>query len=296
MSGNANQNQDRRAALCNLFEGRSLVVAPGIFDMVSALIADRMGFPALYVSGFATVASGYGLPDAGIATYSEMIDRIGRMAGLTQTPLIADADTGYGGLLNVRHTVRGYEAAGIAAMQLEDQVFPKRCGHTGPRPVIGTREMVRKLEVALHARRSDHFLVIGRTDARLTLGFDEALARGRAFAAAGVDLVFVEALQSEQEIERAAAEISVPIVVNMVPGGSTPLVTRSTMARIGVGLAIYPTIGLMAAAQMLTTTYRAMASGAEAAAIKDLMSFKDFQDLIGMPEIQAFEARFPDVD
>ena len=159
-----------------------LIVAPGVFDMVSLRLADTFGFDALYMSGFGTVASHLGLPDAGLATYSDMLGRVTAMAAMARTPLIADADTGYGGLLNLRHTVRGYEAAGAAAIQLEDQEFPKKCGHTPGRRVIATNDMVAKIRVAIDSRSSPDFLVIARTDARSALGLDEALRRGEAYA------------------------------------------------------------------------------------------------------------------
>ena len=177
-----------------------LVVAPGIFDMVSLRLADPLGFDALYMTGFGTVASHMGLPDAGLATYSDMVGRVTAMAGMAKTPLIADADTGYGGLLNLRHTIRGYESAGAAAIQLEDQEFPKKCGHTPGRRVISTEDMVRKIRVAVDSRQSGEFLIIARTDARTTLGLDEALRRAEAYAKAGADMLFVESPESEEEM------------------------------------------------------------------------------------------------
>ncbi len=157
-------------ALRQHLEARSFISAPGVYDLISALIADRMGFKALYVTGYGTVASSLGLPDAGLATYTEMIERIGRIAQMAKTPVIADADTGYGGLLNVRHTVRGYEKAGVSAIQIEDQEFPKKCGHTPNRRVVPMEDMVRKIRVASDSRSSADFLIIARTDARTSLG------------------------------------------------------------------------------------------------------------------------------
>ena len=166
-----------------------LIVAPGVFDMVSLRLADSFGFDALYMTGFGTVASHLGLPDAGLATYSDMVGRVKAMAGMARTPLIADGDTGYGGLLNMRHTVQGYEAAGAAAIQIEDQEFPKKCGHTPGRRVIPLQDMVRKIRVAVEARQNADFKIIARTDARTSLGLDEALRRAEAYARAGADIV-----------------------------------------------------------------------------------------------------------
>src|SRR5471032_1116459 len=152
-----------------------LITAPGVYDMISARIAERMGFSALYMTGFGVVASYLGLPDAGLATYSDMVGRVGQICTVAATPLIADADTGYGGLLNVAHTVRGYIKAGAAALQIEDQEFPKKCGHTPGRRVIACEEMVKKIRVAVEAREADDILIIARTDARTAHGLDEAL-------------------------------------------------------------------------------------------------------------------------
>ena len=172
-------------ALRQEIEKGGFITAPGVFELISALIADRMGFKALYVTGYGTVASALGLPDAGLASYSQMIDRIGRIVEMTKTPIIADADTGYGGLLNVRHTVRGYEKAGVTAIQIEDQEFPKKCGHTPDRRVIPIADMVRKIRVASDSRSSSDFLIVARTDARTGHGLDEAIRRGVAYAEAG---------------------------------------------------------------------------------------------------------------
>src|SRR5882757_541667 len=157
-----------------------LISAPGVYDMISARIAERMGFSALYMTGFGVVASYLGLPDAGLATYSDMVGRVSQICTIARTPLIADADTGYGGLLNVAHTVRGYIKAGAAGIQIEDQEFPKKCGHTPGRRVIATEDMVKKIKVATEAREDADFQIIARTDARTSLGLDEALRRGKA--------------------------------------------------------------------------------------------------------------------
>jgi 2-methylisocitrate lyase-like PEP mutase family enzyme len=192
-------------ALRQEIEKGGFITAPGVFELISALIADRMGFKALYVTGYGTVASALGLPDAGLASYSQMIDRIGRIVEMTKTPIIADADTGYGGLLNVRHTVRGYEKAGVTAIQIEDQEFPKKCGHTPDRRVIPIADMVRKIRVASDSRSSSDFLIVARTDARTGHGLDEAIRRGVAYAEAGADIIFIESPETEKELEECGA-------------------------------------------------------------------------------------------
>jgi 2-methylisocitrate lyase-like PEP mutase family enzyme len=231
------------------------VVAPGIYDMISARLADGMGFPALYMTGYGTVASFLGLPDAGLATYSEMVGRVERIASQCATPLIADADTGYGGLLNVRHTVRGYEAAGAAAIQIEDQEFPKKCGHTPGRRVIPLEDMVRKVRVAVESRRSDEFLIVARTDARTTLGLDEALRRGEAYQKAGADILFIESPESEEEMARIGRAFDVPVLANLVEQGRTPLLPKARLAELGYRVAIFPRTGFLAAAAALIKVY-----------------------------------------
>ena len=234
-----------------------VIAAPGVYDMVSLRMAARMGFDALYMTGYGTVASHLGLPDAGLASYSDMVGRVEAMARMADAPLIADGDTGYGGLLNVRHTVQGYERAGAAAIQLEDQEFPKKCGHTPGRRVIAADDMVRKIAVAVEARASANFLIIARTDARSSLGLAEAIRRGRAYAEAGADMLFIESPETEEEmatIGRALGEK--PLVANMVEGGRTPMLSNARLAELGYALAIYPVAGLLSVAAALETVFQ----------------------------------------
>ena len=221
-----------------------VIAAPGVYDMVSLRMAAAMGFDALYMTGYGTVASHLGLPDAGLASYADMVGRVEAMARMAETPLIADGDTGYGGLLNVRHTVRGYERAGAAAIQLEDQEFPKKCGHTPGRRVVSAEDMVRKIAVAAEARTSPDFLIIARTDARGSLGLAEAIRRARAYAEAGADMLFVESPETEEEMAAIGRELGdMPLVANMVEGGRTPMLSNARLAEIGYALAIYPVAG-----------------------------------------------------
>ena len=216
-----------------------LVVAPGVHDMVSLRLADCMGFDALYMTGFGTVASHLGLPDAGLATYSDMVGRVRCMAQMARTPMICDGDTGYGGLLNVQHTVQGYEAAGAQAIQLEDQEVPKKCGHTPGRRVVPMADMVKKIQVAVASRRSADFLVIARTDARTAHGLDEALRRAEAYAKAGADVLFVESPESEDEMgticKRLREACGKPLLINCVEAGRTPVLPRERLKALGFG-------------------------------------------------------------
>ena len=274
-----------------------LVVAPGVFDMVSLRLADSFGFDALYMTGYGTVASHMGLPDAGLATYSDMVGRVTAMAGMARTPLIADADTGYGGLLNMRHTIRGYEAAGACAIQLEDQEFPKKCGHTPGRRVIPMADMVRKIQVAVDSRASKDFLIIARTDARTTLGLDEALRRAEAYAKAGADILFVESPETEEEMRRIGQSFDLPLVANMVEKGRTPVLTRPELETLGYKIAIFPVTALLAGVQAMTQVYQQFKdTGSSAKGSTSLYDFADLTKLMGFEDVWAFEKRYAETD
>src|SRR5271166_1092967 len=267
-----------------------VIAAPGVFDMVSLRMAAKMGFEALYMTGYGTVASHLGLPDAGLASYADMVARVEVMAQMANAPLIADGDTGYGGLLNVRHTVRGYERAGAAAIQLEDQEFPKKCGHTPGRRVVPADDMVRKIAVAAEARTSADFLIIARTDARGSLGLAEAIRRARAYAEAGADMLFVESPESEAEMATIGRELGdKPLIANMVEGGRTPVLSNARLAEIGYALAIYPVAGLLTAAAALETVYRKIReTGSSLGSSAPLYSFAEMNRLMGFEEVWRF--------
>jgi 2-methylisocitrate lyase-like PEP mutase family enzyme len=273
-----------------------LIVAPGVFDMVSLRLADTFGFDALYMTGFGTVASHTGLPDAGLATYSDMVGRVKAMASMARTPLIADGDTGYGGLLNVQHTVRGYQAAGAQAIQLEDQEFPKKCGHTPGRRVIPIADMVRKIKVAVDSRSSPDFLIIARTDARSSLGLDEALRRGEAYAAAGADILFVESPEGVDEmraIGQLGKRLNKPLLANMVEGGRTPVLSQAELEAIGYKIAIFPVTALLAAASAMKAVYaQLLATGSSIQMPVPLMPFADITKLMGFEEVWAFDKKY----
>lgn len=274
---------------------KEFIVAPGVFDLISALVANSMDFKALYVTGYGTVASYLGIPDAGLATYRDMIERIGQICKRTKKPIIADADTGYGGLLNVRHTVQGYEEAGVSAIQIEDQEFPKKCGHTPFRRVIPTQDMMRKITVAAEARRSDDLLIIARTDSRTSMGIEEAIRRGQAYAKAGADVVFIEAQESEAEIIMAAEQIEVPLLANMVNGGKTPLLSAKRLEEIGYGIAIHPAIGFLAAGAALQRAYGDLLENGHTSEEIELYPFQDFSKLLGFEEVWDFERKFSEL-
>jgi 2-methylisocitrate lyase-like PEP mutase family enzyme len=264
-----------------------VIMTPGVYDSVR--MAAAMGFEALYMTGYGTVASHLGLPDAGLASYADMIGRVEAMARMAETPLIADGDTGYGGLLNVRHAVRGYERAGAAAIQLEDQEFPKKRGHTPDRRVIAADEMVRKIAVAVEARTS--FLIIAGTDARTSLGLIQAIRRARAYTEAGADMLLVESLETEDEMVTIGRELGdKPLVANMVEGGRTPMLSNPRLAEIGYALAIYPVAGLLSAAAALETVYRQiLKTGSSLGSSAPLYSFAEMNRLMGFEEVWRFD-------
>ena len=274
--------------------GKGLITAPGVYDMISARIADGLGFSALYMTGFGVSAS-LGLPDAGLASYTEMVERVAQICQGTSTPVICDADTGFGGLLNVERTVRGYEAAGAAGIQIEDQVFPKKCGHTPGRRVVPAEQMARKIEVAAASRSSPDFLIVARTDARTNHGLYEALRRGEAYAKAGADILFIESPESEEEMARIGRSFDTPIMANMADGGRTPILPRKRLEELGYKIAIFPATGFLATAKALTQVYGVLKeTGSSDTLGKELYSFDQFCRMIGFEHVWEFDKRWPE--
>ena len=277
-----------------LAQGNFFVV-PGLQDMIAAAVAGKVGFDIVYGSGYWLTASALGLPDAGIATYTEMVDRMRTLVRSSGTAaVIADGDTGYGGLLNVAHTVRGYEAAGVTAIQLEDQEFPKKCGHTPYKRCVPTEDMVEKIRVAVETREDKkNFLVIARTDARAADGVDAAMRRLEAYAKAGADVLFFEAPQSEDEMRRACEAFDLPMMANMADGGKTPILPAATLKQIGYAFAIYPSMtSLVAAAAMESALRTLKETGHSQVPQIPMFDFTEFCRLIGFEQVWEFERRW----
>ncbi|HEY1822682.1 MAG TPA: oxaloacetate decarboxylase [Trebonia sp.] len=230
----------RGETLRQLITAPGTLVVPGVYDAVSAKLVQRAGFSCAYMSGSGISMSGIGLPDIGLASFAEVVTRLGVIADATALPVIADGDTGYGGVLNVVRTVREFERHGAAAVQLEDQVFPKRCGHEEGRRCIPAADMVDKLHAAADSRRSDDFLIVARTDARTSEGLDAAIERANLYAEAGADVTFVESPESVEEMRAIRAGVNAPLLANMVEGGWTPLLSRAELTEIGFNVAIFP--------------------------------------------------------
>ena len=273
--------------------GRPLL-APGCYDALSARLVEEAGFPAVYMTGFGTAASRLGRPDVGLLTMTEMVDNARRIVEAVSVPVIADADTGYGNPINVIRTVQEYERAGVAAIHLEDQVTPKKCGHMEGKQLVTTAEMVEKVRAAVEARRSPDFLVIARTDARAVEGLPAALERGRRYREAGADVLFVEAPLSESEIEEIAGAFrDVPLLFNYAEGGKTPAVALERLAELGYAIVIFPISALLATTRAVRDVLaRIREDGTPINVLHELPRFEDFLDFIGLPEIRELEQRY----
>ncbi len=279
--------------LKDLLAGGEFILAPGVFEMFSAHIADRMGFKALYMTGYGVSGSYLGQPDAGLVTYTDMVGRARAIAGGTTTPLIADADTGFGGLINVRQTVRGYEEAGVQAIQIEDQEMPKKCGHTPNRRVLPLPDMLRRIEVAVDSRRNDDTLIIARTDSRTALGLDEAIKRGKAFAKAGADIVFIEAPESADEFRRIGESVDAWLLANMVPTGTSPEIPQADLQAWGFNIAIYPSAGMGVVCAALENNFAWLKEhGSTQGSPVPAYTMKQLHELVGFEDVWAFETKY----
>jgi 2-methylisocitrate lyase-like PEP mutase family enzyme len=275
--------------LRELLAREELIIAPGVYDGISSALVRKLGFPAAYMTGAGVAAAGYGLPDVGLLTLTEMAERARVLAGLLDVPVIADADTGYGSPINVVRTVIEYERAGVAAIQLEDQVFPKRCGHLAGKEVIGGARFQVTLRAAVEARTNPDTVIIARTDARAPLGIEEAISRGRAYAEAGADVIFIEAPESVEEVERIAREIDVPLLLNVVPGGRTPEIAPERLAELGFRIAIHPGVVLGAVAR---AAIEALSELAGTSGIETSANPAGFFDLFGLTRWQQLGERY----
>ena len=281
---------NRVQRLRDLLAQPGLEVMPCCFDALSARLIERAGFPVTFMSGFAVSVARLGLPDTGLISYAEMADQGRSICDAVEIPVIGDGDTGYGNPLNVKRTVQGYARAGFACIMIEDQVAPKRCGHTRGKQTVPREEALTRLRAALDARdEGAEILVMARTDARATEGFDEALARAKAFRALGADITFLEAPQSEAEMRRYCAEVEGPKMANLVEQGDTPLLPPAELEAIGYKLAAYPLTLQLAALQSMTEALGAMKAGARPAR---LASFAELQAVAGFPEYFAAEKAY----
>ena len=280
--------------LAELLRSREPVLAPGAYDALTARLIEQAGFPAVYMTGFGTSASLLGRPDVGLLTMSQMVDNARRIAQAVDVPVIADADTGYGNPLNVIRTVQEYELAGVSAIHIEDQVMPKKCGHMENKQVIAAAEMTEKIHAAVEARTSSDFFIIARTDARAVEGIDSALRRARAYREAGADILFVEAPQNEDEVAQVARAFpNVPLLFNWAEGGKTPPMPLERLKELGYRLIIFPISALLTAAKAVRGILAEIKTeGTPRRIFADGSSFREFNEMIGLGEIQRLEKRF----
>ena len=270
------------------------VVAPGVADALGARLVAMEGFDAVYMTGFGTSLTRLGMPDVGLLTETEMVDNAARIVDASQLPVVADADTGYGNPVNVRRTIRDYERAGVAGVHLEDQQWPKRCGHLSGKRVIPTDEMIAKLKSACDARRDSDFVIIARTDAIAVEGIEAAFERAARYREAGADVLFVEAPVGVEQVKRVAERFKgVPLLYNMAASGKTPDLPADELGRLGFKLAIYPNWMLLAAIPAMQGLLRTLKAEGGIASVRDkVATFKTFTEVAGLPEVQALEARY----
>jgi carboxyvinyl-carboxyphosphonate phosphorylmutase len=278
--------------LRQLLREPGIIVAPGAYDCLTAKMIEREGFQVVYMTGAGTAMTRIGQPDLGFATLSEMVANAAAMAATVAVPLIADADTGYGGPLNVYRTVREYERAGVAALHIEDQVFPKRCGHLDGKKVVSSGEMVSKIQAAVEARADDDLVIIARTDALAVTGIDDTLRRCYAYAEAGADVLFVEALRTPEEIGRVVGEVQVPLLYNFVEHGKSPLLPVSELHRLGFKIVIFPGSIMLALGQLVRQILAEIKQHGTTAALLDRMgNVVELFETMGLSEMLALDAR-----
>ncbi len=284
----------RREKLAKKIRSRNFFIAPGVFDMLSARVADKFNFDALYMTGYGAVASYLGLPDAGLASYRDMVNRVATIASGISKPLIADADTGYGGLLNIAQTIKGYESSGACALHIEDQANPKRCGHTKGKQLVSTHEMCKRLEVAMDSRTDKNFLIIARTDSLSEEGLLSACKRAEAYVETGVDMLFVEGYSTIEEMKEVTLNFkNVPIMINLSEAGSTPKLNSTQLMDLGFTLAIFPGTAFSASAAAIQNVYQKLFSDNSSSNISlPLIKGMDMHELMGFEEVWDFEKKW----
>lgn len=285
----------KRKNLRKLIKNSKILVAPGAHDVLTAKIIEKVGFNAVYMTGYGQSASHLGKPDVGLMTMSEMVNRAANYVEAVDLPVIADADTGFGNVINVQRTVRSYEKAGVAAIQLEDQVMPKKCGHMTGRQLISCADMVAKVRSAMDARQDDDMMIIARTDARTTMGIEEAIKRGKAYAEAGADIIFIESPENKEEMELINKEIDALTLANMVEGGRTPLLAKDELEELNYDLVIYPTASVYVATKAMLDLMKSLKDENTTESYMDeMVTFEKFNEVMGLSEIREMETKFFD--
>ncbi len=266
---------------------------PVVHDALCAKIAERAGFKAVFVGGYACSASLLGEPDVDLLTLTEMVDFAHRIADAVDIPVFADGNTGHGNVTNVMRTVKQFEKAGVAALFIEDQVSPKRCGHMSGKSVVPPEEMVGKLKAALDARQDEDFIIMARTDALAVHGLDDAIERANLYHQAGADMIFVEAVESVEQMRRVIGQVGAPHLANVLPGGRTPVLGARELQAIGYAAASYPTVGTFTVAKAVAHSFGHLLREGTPAGLEDrMMGFEEFNSLVGLPEIREKEERY----
>ena len=270
-----------------------IIQAPGAYDCLTAKIIEKAGFPSVYMTGAGTSVAQLGYPDLALATMTEMVGNAASLTEVVEVPVIADADTGYGGVLNVRRTVRQYERAGVAAIHIEDQESPKRCGHLDDKKVISTADMVQKIRAAVDARTDDDFTIIVRTDSIAVTGWDDAMHRCEEYMKAGADVLFVEALRTPEEVERAAKNLDIPLLFNFVESGKSPLLSASELEGFGFKIVIYPASALLSVTHIVGQVMAQLKEKGTTSHLMDSMvSLEDCFEVMGLTSMLAEDAQF----
>lgn len=284
---------DKAKLIRETLNRKGLLLMPGVYDALSAKIAARAGFEVVFITGYSLSATFLGEPDFGLLTQTEMLSAARRICSVVAEPVIVDADTGYGNAINVVRTVKELIRAGAGGMFLEDQVWPKRCGHMKGKQVIPLAEQLKKLKAAIEARESGDLFIVARTDARQALGLNDAIQRGIAFKEAGADAVFIEAPESKEEMREISRNVPGPLVANMIERGVTPLMSPDELKELGFEMIVWPLGALYASARALKEVYTTLRkSGTTAGMIDHLMTFDEFHDIVGLEEKYALDARY----
>ena len=280
----------RNKRLRDLLARDEILMAPGVHDALTARMAEWCGFEAVYMTGAGTVNAQLGMPDHSVITLTEMATSAARIAKATSLPMVSDADTGYGGVLNVIRTVEEFELAGVSGIHIEDQVMPKRCGHLGGKEIVPIEEMEAKLRAANHARKDPDFVIIARVDARAPLGYEEAVRRGKAYLAAGADMIFPEALQSEDELRSYAKDVPVLLLPNMTEFGKTPFFTATQFQKMGYALVIYPVSAMRVALKAINELFTEIREkGTQKDFLDRMFTRRQLYELIGYNEMLELE-------
>jgi len=291
-----NNGERKTTRLKKLLKPGEPLVCPGAYDVISAMVIEKAGFKALQVTGFGLAGSLLGVPDVGILSMNQMVDATRYICQSVDIPVMADGDTGFGNAVNTYYTVKAFEDAGAAGINLEDQLFPKRCGHMDGKMVIPMEEMIGKIEAAVTARRDNDFIINARTDAGTLYGIDEAIRRGKAYAKAGADMIFIEApkIKTTDDLKRAVEEIGIPISIGIVLGGKAPALSYEEYTKLGVARLSFPVAPLMASLKGLELGLKALArnKGFLPEDYNLYTTFKEYLDFIGLPKVKEFEKRF----